>query len=262
MGNLAFVLLEEGKAAESEPLMVETYRRTRASAGERSELTLVAMNNLGYLYKQTGRLAEAEAMYAQLLAFAKSARGGPPSGYRRWVNNMGRLLQAQNRLDDAEPYLREAIDLGLKQLGPEHPDTMHWKRNLAGLNVQQGRFLEAAQLLEPIDATFHRIVDANDPKNAYQFDLVLAKAWAGLQRNAEAARRFEDAGVLLGKGYAAGDPEFGRFARAVQAFQEHWHAAEPAAGHDREAASWAAKAVAAEAEAKSTAAAKTGKATH
>lgn len=93
--NLGLVLLDEGRPAEAEPLLVEAVSLAPGYAKARY--------NLGLARHESGRLAEAEASYRRAIEL--------DPGYAEAHNNLGILLCEQGRVAEGRDHFRAALRL-------------------------------------------------------------------------------------------------------------------------------------------------------
>lgn len=70
---------------------------------------------------------------------------------------------AQKNLKDAEPFARELFDRHKLLLGERHPSTLQPMQTLASILAANGRYREAAELLELLVAAFSKLYGAAHP---------------------------------------------------------------------------------------------------
>ena len=138
-GNLASLLMQEGKLREAEPLMRDTMRDNIKLHGERHPKTLIAMTKLGQLLVSLGRprLAEAETLLSEALkAKEETLKHGHISTLVS-KSSWGQLLAEKGKWQNAEIVLREVHALKEEKLGEGHAETLASVINLGTLLVQQ-----------------------------------------------------------------------------------------------------------------------------
>jgi serine/threonine protein kinase/tetratricopeptide (TPR) repeat protein len=146
MDNLAWVLLQEGRAAESEKLQRETLDMRRRVLGARDRGTLASMVNLASTLGPQGRFGEAEKLQREALDLLRQTRGPENEDTLTCMNNLANTLGWERRYSEAEPLRRENLDIRRRVLGPDSPDTLSSMINLADTLYQEGNYAEAEKL--------------------------------------------------------------------------------------------------------------------
>src|SRR5262249_12362415 len=75
MIELGHALVDEGRFAEAEPLLLKALDGSRRALGEEHDLTLRAMTNLAELNQGQGKSALAEELFAKVLNGSRRVRG-------------------------------------------------------------------------------------------------------------------------------------------------------------------------------------------
>jgi serine/threonine protein kinase len=102
---------------------------------------------IGNTYRTLGEYGAAEPHLVRSLELRRGAIAGDAWNTAHALNGLGLLRWSQGRLTDAEPLYREAYEMGMR-LGPDDEATMMAEMNLATLFRSQGRYKEAAPLME------------------------------------------------------------------------------------------------------------------
>src|SRR5262249_34351136 len=141
------VLSREGKLAESEVAMRESWNIRRQLLGDDHFATVGSLDALAAATERAGRLTEAEHMYREVIAPRKRITNTHP-GYQvtldvaHTLNHLGLILCKQDRTAEAESPFREALALRAKLLG-DHPDVADSLSRLARVLGQTDKLSEA-----------------------------------------------------------------------------------------------------------------------
>ncbi len=240
INNLGALLQAQGKFAEAEPHYRQALEGRRRVLGGDHPDTLTSMNNLGMLFHVQGKLAEAEPYYREALAGYRRVLGDDHPLTLNSVSNLGALLNSQGKLAEAEAYYREALETRRRVLGDDHPGTLISINNMGTLLRDLGRHAEAEELGAEAVQRARTALPAGHWHIAgvlFQHGWTLALMGRFAEAEAELLEAHETFVAALG-------PEDGRTIGGVKALidlYDAWHAADPGAGHDAQAAEWRVK---------------------
>lgn len=144
MGDLAWVLYEQGHYLDAERLERATLQiRIRALGAEHPD-TLKAMNGLGEILRAEAKYPEAEKLFRESLAIKRRVLGPDNAATVVTMGNLASTLDEEGRLAEAEKLQRETLDLKRRILGPQHPIT-YGSMNAVALDLQKERRLAEAE---------------------------------------------------------------------------------------------------------------------
>ena len=147
LNNLGFILLLQGKFADSERYLLDALdMRKRLFKGDHPDLA-VSMNVLGGCFREQGKLADAEPLFRGALEMNKRLFKGDHSELAGNMNNLALVLQAQGKLLDAEPLFRDALDMYKRVYTGDHPTVAISLTNLGGVFRDQGKLAETEAAL-------------------------------------------------------------------------------------------------------------------
>ncbi|HEX6810868.1 MAG TPA: serine/threonine-protein kinase [Planctomycetota bacterium] len=239
--NMGFLLQRQGKLAEAEPLVREALERRRRILGDDHPQTLASISNLGSLLRKQGQFTEAEPLYREALERRRRTLGDDHPDTLGAIGNMGSLLHAQGKLAEAEPHYREALEKRQRILGEDHRETLISTTNLGRLLVEMGRHEEAVALLSPVEAAERRVFVLGNADRLASWLRNLGDALAGLARLQDAEARLLEARSIMASLRGPTHKDTRPFVQSLVRLYEAWHFAEPAGGHDVQAAEWKAK---------------------
>ncbi|MGE3172766.1 MAG: tetratricopeptide repeat protein [Planctomycetota bacterium] len=155
LGQLAGVCSRRGDFARAEQLYADALAmQRRVLPADHPELA-TTMANLGSLYNRTERHAEALPLFEQALAMRLRLFPTDHPTVLTSRNQLAVLAYARGDVAAAEAQFREILDARRRTLG-DHPQVAGSLLSLATAVAQQGRFDEAAPLLEESVAMFRR----------------------------------------------------------------------------------------------------------
>ena len=279
MTGLGSALRDQGKMAEAEPYLRTAFAALERTVGKDNPQTLRGGTTLATFLNDAGEAAAAEALYRDLLARSAPVWGENHTDRLLLQQLLGNLLVQQRRFPEAEPMLRDTLVRQRAVSGDEHPDTLLVQCTLASLYASQGRFPAAEADYRDAVAKMRRVLGDEHATTLIMIsnwaqvllklerfadaEPLLREAAAGLDavygnRHGRAIvarsclgrallglRRFAEAEVAFAAALAAAaEGDLSRrkaYTALLVTLHEAWHAAEPAAGHDRDAASWRTK---------------------
>ena len=108
LNNLAAMLDQQGKSAESEPLQRRALAILEKALGPLHPDTAATLTTLAVSLDRQGRIVDSEQVYLRAVETSRSA--GNPRTLLLNSSRLGFALAKRGRLRDALPYYREAID--------------------------------------------------------------------------------------------------------------------------------------------------------
>lgn len=243
MMKVGALLRDQGKVHEAEPFLVGAVESSRGFNGRNRYRHLEARLELAVLLVDLGRLDEAASLAAagvqsggkMALESDESTFFGVPAVELLIAGNeqvLADIAKRRGRWDEAESHAREAA-LRFEQLRKsDHMDRLVATTELATVLIGQGRYAEAADLLEPTEAPMR--AQANGDQMHH-----LARLLSGLGAIALHQRRFDlaEKRLLEAKGLCEqlGRSRSGDIEDALQqmiALHVDWSAAEPTYGSE------------------------------
>ena len=146
MDDLAWILNQEGHAAEAEKLQREIFDTRRRIFGPQNLDTLKSMSNLAWTLDREGDYAEAEKLERDVLDVRRRVVKTDDRETAATMNNLAATLGHEGHLLEAEKLKRETLDIRRRILGPENPETLTAMNNLAVTLQQEGHYAEAEKL--------------------------------------------------------------------------------------------------------------------
>src|SRR5262245_43734888 len=241
MYNMGFLLQRQGKLAEAEPFVREALERRRRILGDDHAQTLASISNLASLLRLQGHFTEAEPLFREVLERRRRTLGDDHPDTLGAIGNMGSLMHAQGKLAEAEPYYREALEKRRRILGDEHRETLISTTNLGRLLVQTRKHDEAVALLSPVEAAERRVFVLGNADRLASWLRNVGDALAGLARLQDAEAKLLEAQSIMASLRGPAHKDTRPFVQSLVRLYEAWHAAEPAGGHDVQAAEWKTK---------------------
>ena len=147
MGDLAWVLYEQGRYQDAERLERATLQiRLRALGAEHPD-TLKAMNGLGVILSAEAKYPEAEKLFRESLAIKRRVLGPENAATIVTMGNLASTLDEEWNLPEAEKLQRDTLELKRRILGPQHPSTFGSMNAVAWDLYKEGRLAEAEKWL-------------------------------------------------------------------------------------------------------------------
>lgn len=217
LNNMAVLLNNEGKAAESESFQlraIEILRHDGTPQGEIDEDLATALCNLAEIYRQTERADRAEQLYRHMLATFTRHFGPDHPRVGVISNNLADVLRQIGKYAEAEQLYRRAISIETARVGADHPYVATYLNNLANLLRDTHRQDEAAELyqralrIDEASAGEFSPAVARDLKNFAD----LLRDWKGAETAVPVMRRVVE--ILERKEYGS-SPELGQTLRSL-----------------------------------------------
>jgi len=145
--DLAWILNQEGHAAEAEKLQRQTVEVRRRVFGTHNLDTLKSMNHLAWTLDREGNYTEAEHLEREALDIRRRVlKIVDDRETAAAMNNLAATLGHEGHYSEAEKLKRETLEIRRRVLGPEHQETLTAMNNLAFTLQQEGRYPEAEAL--------------------------------------------------------------------------------------------------------------------
>jgi tetratricopeptide (TPR) repeat protein/tRNA A-37 threonylcarbamoyl transferase component Bud32 len=152
MALLADALRQDGRAGESERLLLEAIAIDDQAHAQPNSHTAWHVNDLANTYALQGRFEQAQASYAKALAMNQAL--APAGDLARSVNlaNLARLRFRQGDVAEAQALLRDAIRRKEQLLGADYKDNgrSYDRACLAQILVARGRLDEAREIVDDV----------------------------------------------------------------------------------------------------------------
>ena len=152
--ELAYILLDRGKALEAEPLVRGLLDLQRSHLGPAHPDVLRTLVLQGQALTALLKHGAALEVQQQSLALHEEVYGPDHPETARALNNVALTLERLGREADARPYVERAYDIYRRALGPEHPSTIVSLRNVG---ILYARLPDGFSRAEPI---YRQVLDA------------------------------------------------------------------------------------------------------
>jgi tetratricopeptide (TPR) repeat protein len=240
LNHLGRLLIDTGDYAAAEPLLREALALRRKLLGDEHRDVMTCLGNLAGLLQAKGDYAAAEPLFREVLAMSRKLLGDEHSDVATSLNDLARLLQVRGDYAAAEPMYREALTLYRKVLGNEHPYVAVSLNGLAVLLAAKGDYAAAEPLFREALAICERRLPASHI-NTFTVRSYLGQTLLKLHRWAEAEAELTQAWGVLEQNPRSPAKQKQAVLTCFCELYDAWHAAEPDAGHDAQAAEWRAK---------------------
>lgn len=245
LSNLSAALQEQGKLTEARPLVEQSLALARKRFGDDHSDTLFAMSTLGALLIDLGEWSDAEGVLRECLQ-RRERRLGPDHPdtlvanaalatmfYEK--NIVGCATEAETA--EAERRLRATLAAQRRDLGDQHVETLESVATLVGLLCDTGVVIEAERLSRD-GIELSRVAHPSGHWTLGRFLTLHGRALSGLKRWTEAETALLEGHAILKDTRGEADRQTQRAVRALVAFYDERHRAQPGAGHDASAARW------------------------
>ena len=242
LGNLGVLLLDQERFAEARQLIESALAADRRRLGDTHSDTLVSIAQLAAVHHESGEVDQALRLQQECVTGRTATLG--PDHHDTLVARaqLASMLRSARRLDRAEPLIREVLETQRRLLGAARPDTIESIGILRDILIDSDRRPEALRtstdLVEIARKPLARDAAALGAHLDAHGALLLASGDLTAARQA-----LLEAHALLTRGFGPNHSKTRAAAAHLADCCRAAHAADPAAGHDAEAAQWAAKAV-------------------
>lgn len=241
LGNLGVLLLDQERFAEARQLIESALAADRRRRGDTHSDTLVSIAQLAAVLHESGEIDQALRLQQECVTGRTTTLG--PDHHDTLVARaqLASMLRSARRLDQAEPLIREVLETQRRLLGAARPDTIESIGILRDILIDLDRRPEALRTSTDLIEIARKLLARDAAALGAHLDahgaLLLA---AG---DLPAARQvLLEAHALLTRGFGPNHSKTRAAAGHLAESCRAAHAADPTAGHDAEAAQWAAKA--------------------
>lgn len=187
--DLAFVLSQQGKYDEVEPIYNRLLSYRTLHQGPEHEKTLHILWNLALTYRERNDFVNAQAKYLQLVGTQSKTLGFDHPKTLDSLMQLAWVLQQQQKYAQAEEGYRFLLEARRKSLGSEAPVTLMIMNNLASvLKDQDNASEEATSLLRHVYETRSKTLGPDD-------DLTQKSTWF-FQQHLRDLGKHEEADIL------------------------------------------------------------------
>jgi eukaryotic-like serine/threonine-protein kinase len=144
IGNLAFLLLAQGKPGDAESYAKKSLDIEESRYGAGTIQTYFAMSRLTSAYNDQGRLSEAEPIHRKMLATLQKEYGGDHPRTFTVLSNLARNLYEQGRNDEAVALVKTLIEGNQRVYGREVETTAHVLQTSAMVLRSKGQLAGSA----------------------------------------------------------------------------------------------------------------------
>ena len=141
--NIAYALLNQGKAAEAEAAFRDLLPLRERVQGPEHPGTLATRHELARALLNQGKATEAEAAIRGILSLRERVWGPEHPDTLDTRHGHACALLNQGKAAEAEAALRDLLPLRERVQGPEHPGTLVTRHELARALLAQGNSTEA-----------------------------------------------------------------------------------------------------------------------
>jgi len=239
MNNLALVLQSLQKYEQAAELLKHTIEKRTRVLGATHAYTLGSMFHLAWTYYLANKPASAEPVLRQVLAGYEQTLGDEEPLTLLCMYKLALVLQGLQRYGEAEEFFLRSINGRKKVLGEAHEYTLGTMVRLGWMYLEWGK----PELAEPLLQSTVELAQAALPAGDYRtatFRYARGACLTKLERWTEAEAQLLASQRDLAT-WNSDHPDAGRAAQLLGELYDAWHAAEPDAGHDAQAAEWRAK---------------------
>ncbi|MEZ5966188.1 MAG: serine/threonine-protein kinase [Planctomycetota bacterium] len=247
MHNLGTLLQVRGRLDEAESLLRQALAGRRRHFDERHMSVLITLGSLGSVQLYQRKFEDAEASFRTALAGLIAVFGEDHDRTAMAHGNLGVVLRYRGQLDEAETHLRKAVAVLRERQGDDGPNTLASIHELGGVLRAKGRLREALACVREALVGFEARLGEAQPQTvaaARHAALLLQRVAdddVAAGEHARARDELLEAHALAVRAWGAEHEQTAIVVERITAMFDAWHAADPEAGHDREAESWRAR---------------------
>lgn len=182
MANLAAQYNRTARWDLSVPLLEKVLDAQERVLGDTHSKTLISRNNLAVAYTKLGRWDRGEKMIRDGLAKANETYGPKGPSTLMLTHSLGRLLRQRGDLEGAERILVRSLALHEEVFDDTGPARLKAEAQMVELRLDQRRFDDAIELAKHLD------VAASESPRRNGYRVLLARAYLGAKRSADAER--------------------------------------------------------------------------
>jgi len=199
--NIADVLADQGKYAESEIAYRNALKEYQRAHGDEDKAVLSLRNSLAGALAGQGKHAEAEMEHRAVLKLREKLLGPEHPDTLASRNNLAYSLFCQQKYAEAETEYREVIRLEDKVLGSEHSNTLASRMYLAVVFDEQVKYAEAETQYRELLKAKEKVLGPEHPDTltaCYNLALCLKSEKKSDEAKVFARRAAEGAQKILG----------------------------------------------------------------
>ncbi len=160
----ANVIAAQGDRERAKGMLQAVYERLRQQAGERSPVTLDALNAWADQQRAVGDLADARANMEKLVPLRMAVQGAEHKDTLAALTNLAVMRMMTGEKDGAVTLQRQLVATQVRRLGAEHPVALHARGTLASMLADSGGAEEALQLGRDVLAGRERVLGPEHPQ--------------------------------------------------------------------------------------------------
>jgi tetratricopeptide (TPR) repeat protein len=159
--SLAFTLLDSNRPKEAEELGTEALAlEEQQFTGSSSELAY-SYYKAGTIYVNQGKYAQAEPYFRRAVSTLESGLGPESPQLIRPLDNLALLCSALENKSEYEALIKRAQHIQKLSLSPNDPENTYTSNKLAAFYLVEGRYLEAATIVEDSMTLLRRYYQEN-----------------------------------------------------------------------------------------------------
>lgn len=158
LSSLAHHYITQNEMDTAEPLVRESLEMRRRIFGNAHPEVARALDILGALYLYKDELDEAERCCSEALGLLRHSFPPTHPEIARSLNNLASIHHRRGNLATAEKLQKEALEIWIGARGKEHPGLFIPFSNLSGIAAAQGRYDEALEWMQRLEALNDLIV--------------------------------------------------------------------------------------------------------
>jgi serine/threonine-protein kinase RIO1/thiol-disulfide isomerase/thioredoxin len=146
LGTLSWLLRDQNRFSDAEPLSRTLVKRSRRALGERDPATLSAMYVLALVLEELDQREEAERLARETLEVRQQVLGEEDSATVSSMSQVAGLALARGEAEEAEELYRRVYDARRRSDGKEDLRTLRALANVARTMLAQGKEADARAL--------------------------------------------------------------------------------------------------------------------
>jgi serine/threonine-protein kinase len=170
--NVGWILMDAGRAADSEPLLGEALASKRRRLGEQHADVADAMDMLATALLRLGRYGEAEALMRAAVAIDARAYARPHARVVWHLGDLGVVLVLQGKLDEGADCYRRALAMDRALFPGGDLNGATTLANIARVRLDQGLYVEAEAAMREAIAQKTRLLGVDYADNGDDYDEV------------------------------------------------------------------------------------------
>jgi len=240
LNSMGVVLFHQEDYAAAEEYFGEALELQRRELGDGNRDTLLSIANLAGVLEVQGKFDEAKLLAREAVEGERQAHGGEHHLTLFARSALARLLGKAGELDEAEDIYRDVLEIRRRTLGDEDRETASSLHDLALVLYAQEKLDESESHMRESLQVRRRLLGDGHP-DTLEVVAALATLLADRELFAEAALLGLELEERTRALHGERDPQVAEAWELLVLLFEAWHAAEPGAGHDADAALWRAR---------------------